>query len=404
MRLICCSLLWAMLLITGCADARVVRFATFNASLHRESEGKLVADLSTPDDPQARKVAAIIQHIAPDVLLLNEFDHDEAGKALELFQRNYLAVSQEGMEPIHYRFRYTSPVNSGVASGVDLNGEGLVVTESGSRRYGEDALGFGLFPGQYGMVILSRYPIETTAVRTYRHLLWRDFPDASLPVTEAGESWYSGEALALLPLSSKSHWDVPIRINGTVVHMLASHSTPPAFDGPEDRNGRRNYDEIRFWARYIGDAAVRLPRPESGNFCSTLSGTWRQQTPAKFVIMGDLNADPQDGDSRPGAIQQLLGHPRVNASVVPSSDGAAEASGRQGGKNERHHNPPEHDTADFADTGRAPGNLRVDYVLPSKELKVVGGAVFWPTTDDPLRRLIDASDHRLVYLDLELLR
>ena len=34
------------------------------------------------------------------------------------------------------------------------------------------------------------------------------------------------------------------------VHFLVSHPTPPVFDGPEDRNGPRNYDEIRFWADY----------------------------------------------------------------------------------------------------------------------------------------------------------
>jgi len=252
------------------------------------------------------------------------------------------------------------------------------------------------------MAILSKYPIDTKAVRTYRHLLWRDFPDATLPVTESGESWYSQEALAVLPLSSKSHWDVPIRIHGTIVHVLASHPTPPAFDGPEDRNGRRNFDEIRFWARYISHPGVKLPRPKEGNFCSTLSRDWRLERPPHFVIMGDLNADPQDGDNLPGAIQQLLEHPRVNASFIPSSDGAVEASREQGGKNQRHQNPPEHDTADFADTGRAPGNLRVDYVLPSKELKVIDGAVFWPDSDDPLHELLDASDHRMVYLDLSI--
>ncbi len=52
-------------------------------------------------------------------------------------------------------------------------------------------------------------------------------------------------------LSSKSHGDVPIEIGKRTVHFLVSHPTPPVFDGPEDRNGTRNFDEIRFWADYV---------------------------------------------------------------------------------------------------------------------------------------------------------
>ena len=50
---------------------------------------------------------------------------------------------------------------------------------------------------------------------------------------------------------AKSHWDVPIRVGGEIVHFLVSHPTPPVFDGLEDRNGTRNSDEIRLWADYI---------------------------------------------------------------------------------------------------------------------------------------------------------
>ncbi|NIS02399.1 MAG: endonuclease/exonuclease/phosphatase family protein, partial [Gemmatimonadetes bacterium] len=32
---------------------------------------------------------------------------------------------------------------------------------------------------------------------------------------------------------------------------------------------------------------------------------------ALFVIAGDQNSDPNDGDSIPGAVNQLLDHPRV---------------------------------------------------------------------------------------------
>jgi len=79
-----------------------VRFATFNASLNRSSEGQLLRDLSDRDDAQAQAVAEIIQRTRPDVLLINEFDYDARERAAELLQDNYLSVGQGGADAIEY--------------------------------------------------------------------------------------------------------------------------------------------------------------------------------------------------------------------------------------------------------------------------------------------------------------
>jgi hypothetical protein len=249
-----------------------------------------------------------------------------------------------------------------------------------------------LFPGQYGMVVFSRYPVDTAAVRTFRRFRWADMPGNVLP-----EGWYSPEEQALLPLSSKSHWDVPVDVGGTVVHLLAAHPTPPSFDGPEERNGRRNHDEIRFWADYVGSAR------RSSYIYDDQGGTGGLRPGEHFVVVGDCNADPDDGSSFDGAINQLLEHPRVNTSVTPASAGAVEQAVLQGGANLTHVGDPAFDTADFPDA--APGNLRVDYVLPSRSLRILDAGVFWPTSDDPLFRLVGTfpfptSDHRLVWVDV----
>ncbi len=65
-------------------------------------------------------------------------------------------------------------------------------------------------------------------------------------------------------LSSKSHWDIPININGKEIHILASHPTPPVFDGPENRNGNRNHDEIRFWRDYIDNTQANYIYDDGG--------------------------------------------------------------------------------------------------------------------------------------------
>jgi Endonuclease/Exonuclease/phosphatase family len=386
-----------------------VRFATFNASLNRGSAGLLTAHLSDPavDDQfrrQAKNVAEVIQRIRPDVLLVNEFDplnNDAAEPGPEdLFRDNFLEVSQNGAQPIEYPYAFIAPSNTGVPSGMDLDNSG------GAPGGPNDAFGFGFFPGQFGMVVYSRYPIDYDNVRTFQLFKWKDMPGALLPIDPAtGASWYSPDELAIVRLSSKSHWDVPIQIGGKTVHFLVSHPTPPVFDGPEDRNGRRNNDEIRFWADYVSPGKSGYIYDDEGRSGGLKPGEL-------FVIAGDQNSDPLDGDSVPGSIQQLIEHPLVNAKLTPQSAGAVEASALQGGANTTHESDPRFDTADFADG--APGNLRADYVLPRKNLQLVDAGVFWPLRSDPLFRLtgvfdpaawgqvgnFPTSDHRSVWIDV----
>jgi 3-phytase len=382
-----------------------LRFATFNASVNRNADGELLQDLSDGDDPQLRNVAEIIQRARPDVLLVNEFDFVPDQQAARLFQRNYLSVSQNGAKPIHFPFRFVAPSNTGIPSGKDLDNNGEVVTEPGSLLYGNDSFGFGEFPGKFGMAVYSRLPIDYKHARTFQKFLWRDMPGALLP-----EGWYSPDELDVFRLSSKSHWDLPIELGrGKRIHFLVSHPTPPVFDGPEDRNGKRNHDEIRLWADYVTPGAGGYIYDDEGKRGGLRRGE-------HFVIAGDQNADPFDGDSVDDAVLQLLDNPRVNTSVTPSSPGGPEQSQLQGGANASHQGNPAFDTADFADT--APGNLRADYVLPDRGIEIRRSFVFWPLSSDPLFRLVGlfdpallpdgngfpSSDHRLVAIDVEVRR
>ncbi len=437
----------------------VVRFATFNASLNRDASGELLADLglgvaSLPlnlPDPvvrrvqQARNVAEVLQRIRADVLLINEFDLDldgspgasdtplpatYASQAAQRFQQHFLArpqghLSRGFTQPLDYPWRHTPNTNTGLPSGLDLDRSGQVVSIPGARGYGNDALGFGQFPGQYGMTVYSRFPI--VAARSFQAFRWADMPGSLLlNDPSAGErnlaTYYSPEARARLRLSSKNHVDLTLCVHGQPVHFLVAHPTPPAFDGPEGRNVKRNHDEIRLWADYLSGAPYLMD--DAGRRGGLPAG-------AHFVIAGDLNADPFDGssyermvDGRPvRAIHQLLDHPLVNSRHVPVAPGGVDAQdhpSNNGDANRRHRGEPSHDTADFSDVN--PGNLRVDYVLPSATLLPLGGGVFWPA--DPDRRApnttghvfdlvgtfkdvdlfagFPSSDHRAVWLDLRM--
>lgn len=374
------------------AGTETVRVATYNLSLNRNVAGQLVADLSDGTNVQAKTVAEIIQRTNPDIVLLNEFDYVAGGVAADLFRDNYLEVSQGGADPVEYPYAFVAPSNTGIPSGFDLNNNGVVGGP-------DDAFGFGSFPGQFGMAVLSKYPIATEDVRTFQEFLWKDMPGALLPDdpnTAEPADFYSPEELDVLRLSSKSHWDVPVEIDGRTVHVLASHPTPPVFDGVEDRNGKRNHDEIRFWADYV------TPGTASRYISDDEGGSGGLKPGSSFVILGDQNSDPLDGDSIPGAVQQLTEHPRIT-DPLPTSAGAVEAAQLQGGANLTHRSDPAYDTADFADG--APGNLRADYVLPSRDLRVQDAGVFWPVSSDPLSALtgtfpFPSSDHRLVWVDV----
>jgi len=371
----------------GTKTVPTVRIASFNAAMNRKEPTAMLAELRAGSE-QARKIAEVVQRADIDVLLLCELDRDEGEEAARVFAKDYLAVSQNGQKPIDFAHVLFAASNTGEPSGRDLDRDGK------SDGPG-DAYGYGKFRGQYAMALLSRHPIRSDAVRTFRMLPWSAMPNALRPA-----GYWSDEDWNALRLSSKSHWDVPVRIAGRDVHMLCSHPTPPAFDGAEDRNGCRNHDEIRFWLDYL--------TPERSQWIVDDQGArGGLAADSHFVVLGDLNCDPIDGDSKRDALLQLLAHPRV-FDLSPKSAGGKQASLEQWALNAEHKGDAACDTADFEDeapkagapgTG-GPGNLRVDYALPSRSLYFANSAVYWPTQREPGGAIVGASDHRLVFVDV----
>lgn len=375
----------------GWARPSIARIATFNIQDVRPEH------VESRDDPRLKRLALVIQALRPDIVLLNEIAPEQGGdpaatrpeRTARLFAERYVGDTQDDrVRPVYYN-AYAAPSNTGVHSGFDLDRNGKVDPKGAGRDYGGDALGYGEFPGQYGMALLLRegITVDFSKIRTFRKFLWKDMPGAMLPAASAEkpeEGWYTAEMLAVLPLSSKNHWDFPARLaSGAVVHLLCSHPTPPVFDGPEDRNGRRNHDEIRLWADYL--AGAEYLRDDSGKAGGL-------DPSSHFVVMGDLNADPAKGDSRENPIVNLLFKaPRVNSEFVPVS---------------------ETEMKDLSPSDTAAFRLRVDYVLPSTSLRVIRGGVVRgpedvPTLPDgapapPLPRFDRfPSDHFPVWIDVE---
>ncbi|PKG82178.1 endonuclease/exonuclease/phosphatase family protein [Colwellia sp. 75C3] len=376
------------------AQETTLKIATFNVSMealnyvdHKRGElpnvsGKTLSEALASDHQQIKNIAEIIQTVNPDIILLNEFDNQNNdsqhsdNQALKTFINDYLNKNQNGQSAINFPYFYQGPVNTGVNSGLDIDGNGKKGILPG------DGYGFGYFPGHFGMALLSKYPINVESIRSFQHFKWHDMPKALMPKNpETNKPWYSQAVWQELRLSSKSHWDVPVEVNGKTIHILASHPTPPVFDGPEDRNGKRNHDEIRFWEDYISPDKSSYIYDDKGN----KGGLEPKQA---FVILGDLNASTVDGDAVKAGISSLLNNEKIQDVMPQSKAGKMHTPDN---RNAKHH------TAFW--------RMRADYVLPSVTgLTINNSAVFWPlATVDSYRLIKDrkaSSDHRLVWLEL----
>lgn len=350
-------------LLAPSAGAETLRIATFNADLTRKGPGLLLRDILTGADPQAEAAAAVVAAARPDILVLTGIDYDYGQRALDAFAARVAAAGGPD-----YAHRFALRPNTGMATGLDLDGDGRLGGPG-------DAQGFGEFSGSDGMAILSRLPVDAAKAQDYSAFLWRDLPGALI----AGAG-LSEDAAALQRLSTTGHWAVPVRLpGGKALTVLAWLASPPVFDGAEDRNGRRNHDEAAFWSRLL-DGALPFAAPVG-----------------PFVLAGDANLDPVDGDGRPEALNALLADPRLTDPRPASAGGAAAAGSAQKGD-------PALDTADWPEAlPDDPGNLRVDYVLPSADLNVTASGVYWPQVGEPgTEATATASAHRLVWVEIEL--
>lgn len=329
--------------------AEKLRIATFNTEMSRKGPGLLLRDIERGNDAKILAAIAVIAQYQPDVLILQGIDWDYDNLALKALERRLALAGSP------YPYLFSRRPNSGLATGIDLNGD--------NRLNGPaDSQGYGSYTGQGGMAVLSRLPIRQAEFTDLSALLWRDVPGATLPRYQDGDAFPSRQAHDIQRLSSKAHWALPIILpDGGNLTILAFHAAPPLFDGPEDRNGLRNADEINLWRHFMsGSLSATFPPPQS-----------------PFVIAGDANLDPIRGEGRHSAIQQLLWDPRLQDPKPRSA----------------------HAGLNTVSWGKA-GKMRVDYILPSREIQVIDAGVAWPETAQSPAAI--ASRHRLVWVDVEI--
>ena len=312
------------------AQETTLRIATFNTELIRKGPGLLLRDILKGEDPQVVAFKLAMSQVRPDVIALQGIDYDLRRTALRTLIDD---LAKEGLIYPHY---FAAAPNAGQDSGLDMNGNGQLGDA-------DDAYGYGRFNGMGGMAVLSRFPIQQDAIEDYSTLLWRDLPNHLYPM-ENGRPFAGNAVFSAHRLSSRGHWVVPISTpQFGMMRLMTYHATPPLYDGPEDRNGRRNHDETAFWLNYLT----------------------RDDNPSPFVLAGTPNTDPERGSGRSEAINRLLAHSKL--------------------QNPFDNSP----TADFKEP--LPGDLRVDYLLPS---------IGWQILRHGTLRVPDASRHSLLWIDI----
>ena len=322
-----------------------MRIATFHTGLSERGPGLLLRRVMDPEDTEVAAVVAMIQEVDPDILVLQDVDYDAGLATLTALADR---LEQNG---VAYPERFALRPNAGLPSGLDLNADG--------RRGGpRDAQGYGNFAGDGGMAILSRFLVAIGDVIALSDLLWKDVPGADLPPM-------SEEVEQAQRLSSVAHWIVPVAIDGVTLTLMTWHGTPPVFDGPEDRNGRRNRDETGLWLRLL-DGDLAIPPPA-----------------APFVILGVGNVDPRQGEGRRDTLRALLSDARLQDPTPEGYGGLA--------------------TADYAEPL---GPLRVSYLLPSAGIEVLRSGILWPAPGGEIAARLGPPEHwprhRIVWADLQL--
>lgn len=315
----------------------------------------MLQDIRRGDDPQIAAVVQSLVRLDADVILLTGIDYDYGQSALTGLAG---LLEQAGAS---YPYAVALRPNTGIATGLDLDGNG---------RMGEprDAMAFGLFAGQAGMAVLSRRPILAEQIRDFSDLKWKDLPHANLPTD------MTPAAREVQLLSTSGHYEIPIQLAaGQSLRLLVWYATPPVFDGPEDRNGLRNHDETAFWLRLL-EGGLSFPSPA-----------------APFVILGQSNLDPNDGEGRRDAILDLLSHPALQ-DPKPRGTSLRQDQGQSGEA-----------ALDTALYQGGIGGLRVEVILPSADLKVSASGILWLPDGDPVAvTLTTASRHHPVWVDLTL--
>lgn len=361
----------------------------YNILLYSDEIGGLIVELEG-DSEYVCKIVVVLQQVCLDLVLFNEFDYDDVYCVVDLFQQCYLGIVQfGGGELLYYIYCYFVLVNIGVQSGLDLDNNGEIGGDG--CVCGNDVWGYGLYLGQYGMLVLLCYLIDVDKVCSFQLLKW----SMMLGVLWLIDLWmgiffYNDYVWLQLCLFFKLYWDVLVIMLNGVVYVLVLYFILLVFDGLEKCNVVCNYDELCLWQEYLLVGYKFWLCDDCGQCGGLVQDVC-------FVILGDFNNDLVDGDGCYEVIVELIENVCVLCYLILCSVGVEQISLVYVVKGIVCKGVLFYVIGDF---GLKLGMMCLDYVLFLVGFSYVGSGVFWFVNEYLEVKIVDGSDYYLVWVDV----
>ncbi len=316
--------------------------------------------LQATDHAQVTSAGDILAELQADILSLNEI-HNDPSRQKTLGRDNLQDFLQHWDRAQVLKYSSLSPSNTGQRS------------NPSQKRI--DRSNFGLFPGQYATGLASRFPIQKSLI--VQALKWVEWQ----PQRDLANFFFGSASASEIELFDKSLSVQWLEIEGRSLAMVCLHAVP-AFNFGQDKspNAYRNHAQLQFLQWFL--TGEPQPPPQVLALLHSL-GLEPLAADQAFIAVGDLNSPL--GDQRyPGGeiIQALLNHPRIHPRMAMIKDSVLQ--------NGPKFNPTMSFFAEGWDYAQLPTQL--DYMLVSRELKILDMQVIFANPDRQIHALRDPDD------------
>ncbi len=277
-------LLCSLLSFIACANT--IKIVHYNI---KEMDSTKIQKGLRGENEQLNFAKNIVKNLNPDILSLNEIQFDFPNIPTKDFKSkgknvHYLA------EIFDMSFESTAffPANTGMLSRAK-NGKYILHPTQEDREKYADLVNFGMFPGQYSMAGIFKYPL--IEVKNFKRLPWRVF-NRKIDLTPYADA--NGKPLPKnMSLFDKNFTVATLNIEGKEVHIVLFHTVPAfGFGNPKTPNFERNRDQIQFLKWYLTAKKMKFGiQPIGGK---------------TFIAMGDWNVDPESKNPGAKVLKSLL--------------------------------------------------------------------------------------------------
>ncbi|MEE2743653.1 MAG: endonuclease/exonuclease/phosphatase family protein [Bdellovibrionota bacterium] len=254
----------------------------------KELDSKKIEERS----PQLLLALDIIKKYPFDFLSLNELQYDWPGipyPSLETKGKNLDIIGQ------YLGLDFFSLFHSGnTGKRAKKRDDGLYwpnLKSLKARRFA-DPINFGIFPGQYGLGSLFKYPLKKK--RIISELKWRDF-DPSVRLENYRDAFGNRLSKDML-LFDKAFIHGVLDVKGQDLHFVLLHSVPAYnFGNPRSVNIKRNAAQLKFLEWFL-----------TGKTNEVLGGINPLPRGTPFIAVGDFNVDYRDKNKEGAFVMRSL--------------------------------------------------------------------------------------------------